>query len=672
MPPASSQKGTGKKGAGAIARQRSRNTTPSSVPLVTASLPPIETKQTEYLDLNYDTFRNITYEDIVDQNASSSHMPESRSLDGIMTRFQRLQDTLEKRSTFCDRGMRLLVSALRARMDEAAAERSREEERQRMEDDERVRKANKANKKKRKAADSLAPQDGTIERSSPLRDSNKPRKLSRDNDSASSSLSPVAPATPGAMDVDDKSKAKKKTEEEDDSDSSSDDEGAPPPPRVPQAMTFGDDPSTFPDPTVYQITKVDWRNMSDEEIKEATSVEVYPKTDLADLIAGVPPDKDFSSAKPSNQIAFNTFSSYVEPYFRPFTEEDLAFLRERGNRVDPFVLPKRSKKHYTEIWAEEDGAMAIDSLPDKPDPNHPRGNIDHMTDDIAETDKLSVGPLLSRLLQAMRPESRVIASEDAKPQVNGTNGEANGGLDLSMNGVDSFDAAASAPSQSNGQVPERELSPAAHMPDSNTELWKRATHPKLDYTQSEERIKQELRHIGFLPDPTSDQPQPEEARADYDGAFDDEVAARLRLLQDRLRDQMLINAARKAKLSELVRERMAFQEYTTILEDLDSQVQAAYLKRTRTMGKTKKKSRPGAAGAAAAAAGIARPGIGDMTKTLMERRRRWIENIGTVFDGENLNKVPRASDPDSSIFTTAEMTEYVKNEKAHWDDEEDE
>lgn len=162
MPPASSQKGTGKKGAGAIARQRSRNTTPSSVPLVTASLPPIETKQTEYLDLNYDTFRNITYEDVVDQNASSSHMPESKSLDGIMTRFQRLQDTLEKRSTFCDRGMRLLVSALRARMDEAAAERSREEERQRIEDDERARKANKANKKKRKAADTLAPHDGSI------------------------------------------------------------------------------------------------------------------------------------------------------------------------------------------------------------------------------------------------------------------------------------------------------------------------------------------------------------------------------------------------------------------------------------------------------------------------------------------------------------------------------
>lgn len=473
------------------------------------------------------------------------------------------------------------------------------------------------------------------------------------------------------MDVDEKAKVKVKANDDDDSDSSSDD-GAPPPPRVPQANTFGEDPSTFSDPTVYQITKVNWKDMADEDIREATSVAVYPKSDLADLIAGIPPDKDFSSAKPTNQIAFTTFSTYVEPYFRPFTEEDLAFLRERGDRLTPFVLPKRGKKHYTETWAEEDGAMAIDSLPDKPDPNHPRGNIEHLTDDIAETDKLSVGPLLSRLLEAMRPERRVVASDDAKPMTNGVNGESNGSLDLSMNGIDSFDAAAPPPSQSNGQPSERELSPAAHMPESNSEPWKKATHPKLDYNQVEERIKQELRHIGFLPDPDSEQPQPEEVNADYDGAFDDEVAARLRLLQTRLREQMLINGGRKSKLSELVRERMAFQEYQTILEDLDSQVQAAYLKRTRTMGKTKKKARPGAAGAAAsAAAGMARPGIGDLTKTLMERRRKWIDNIGPVFDGENLGKVPRAGEPNSTIFKPDEMTELVKKETQHWDDEDE-
>lgn len=674
--------GTGKKGAGAIARQRSRNTTPSSVP-PPASLPPIEAKQTDYLDLSYDSFRNLTYEDVVDQNAISSGMPESKNLDGMMTRLQRLQETLDRRHNFCDRGMRLLVPLLRARLDDV---RSREEERLRREaaeDDERARKANKANKankKKRKAADSLAPHDTNLERSSPLRDSNKPRKLSRDNDSTSSSLSPVAPATPGggAMDVDDKEKAKKKAkakakkeqESSDDSDSSSDDDGAPPPKAIPQSNMFGDDPSTFPDPTVYEVTKVDWKNMSDEEIKEATSVATYPRTDLADQIAGVPPDKDYSVAKPTNQISFSTFSTYVEPYFRPFTEEDLAFLRERGDRMTPFVIPKRGKKHYTQIWAEEDDNMAVD-LPEKPQPNAPRGSIEHMTDDIAESDKLSVGPLLSRLMQAMRPERRAVASEDGKLVTNGVNGEAGSSTDLSMNGIDSFDNAAPPVLQPNGQPSERELSPAAHMPESNSEHWKKATHPKLDYNQVDERIKQELRHIGFLPAPAdeSDQPQPEESRADYDGAYDDEVAARLRLLQSRLREQMLINGARKAKLSDLVRERMAHQEYQTILEDLDTQVQAAYLKRTRTMGKTKKKSRPGAS--VQAASGVARPGIGDLTKTLMERRRRWIESIGTVFDGENLGKVPRASEPGSSIFKQPEIAEFIKRENQRWDEDDE-
>jgi transcriptional adapter 3 len=468
-----------------------------------------------------------------------------------------------------------------------------------------------------------------------------------------------------------KAKAKKEQESsDDDSASSSDDEGAQPPKTMPQSNMFGDDPSTFPDPTVYEVTKVDWKNMSDEEIKEATSVATYPRTDLADQIAGVPPDKDYSVAKPTNQISFSTFSSYVEPYFRPFTEEDLAFLRERGDRVTPFVIPKRGRKHYTQIWAEEDEHMAID-VPEKPQPNAPRGSIEHMTDDIAESDKLSVGPLLSRLMQAMRPESRAVASEDGKLVANGVTGDAGSSMELSMNGIDSFDAAAPPVTQPNGQPSERELSPAAHMPESNSEHWKKATHPKLDYNQVDERIKHELRHIGFLPAPAdeSDQPQPEEARADYDGAYDDEVAARLRLLQSRLREQMLINGARKAKLSDLVRERMAHQEYQTILEDLDSQVQAAYLKRTRTMGKSKKKSRPGAA--AQAASGIARPGIGDAVKTLMERRRRWIESIGTVFDGENLGKVPRTNEPGSSIFKQPEIAEFIKRENQRWDEDDE-
>jgi len=495
------------------------------------------------------------------------------------------------------------------------------------------------------------------------------------------------------MDLDDKNKA---DGDEDDSDSS--DDGRPPAPARPQANTFGEDPSTFPDPTVYEILPVA-PGMSEEEKKEIYSVASYPKSDLADLIAGDPPDKDFSSAKPSNQINFSTFSTYIDAYFRPFTEEDLAFLRERGDRVTPFVMPRRGKKHYTELWAEVDGAMSIDSSPqgrDRLPPNQPRGTIESMGDDVAETDKLSVGPLLSRLLQAMRPEHR---APPADAGINGVNGDG----DTSMNGIASFDFSfdsGTTPAASSSQVNgtnglangvngvngtsangEHTLPPATFMPESNSEAWKKASHPKLDYAQVDERIKQELRHIGFLPllphDPSNPgaAPQPDPATtADYDSHYDDEVAARLRLLQARLHEQVLINGARKTRVMELTKERMAHQEYQTILEDLDSQVQAAYLKRTRTMGKKPKKSRPGAAasipgGAAGGAAGMARPGIGDLTKTLMERRRRWIENIGPVFDDETVTRVPRGADEGRSIFKAAEMAELLKREKEAWDEE---
>ncbi len=451
------------------------------------------------------------------------------------------------------------------------------------------------------------------------------------------------------MDVDDKTKKEKKEDDDDDDEeSSSEDEGAPPKREVPAAQTFGDDPSTFPDPTVYEVREVA-PSMAEDLKREIFSVAVYPRNDLADLIAGDPPDKDFSSAKPSSQINFTTFSTYIDPYFRSYTEEDLAFLRERGDRVSPFVMPKRGKRHYTEVWAEEDGAMAVDSPQqgrDKLPANQARGTIDNMNDSMAETDGLSIGPLAARLLQALRPEHR--QSSDDKPTTNGvTNG------DVSMNGDDEHGG---------GDEKASRLSPATYMTESSTDAWKKATHPKMEYAQVDERLKQELRHIGFLP---------QEGDAEYDGHYDDEVAGRLRLLQLRLKEQMLINGARKARLTELVRERMANQEYQTILEDLDSQVQAAYLKRTRTMGKSKKAKRPGGAGGGshAVGGGTARPGIGDLTKTLMERRRRWIDTIGSVFEDENLGRVPRVENEGSSIFKPSDMSDLMKKEKEQWDEE---
>lgn len=121
--------------------------------------------------------------------------------------------------------------------------------------------------------------------------------------------------------------------------SSLDSRQPPPAPAIPQYQTFGPDPSTFDDPTIYHIRKVR-DDMTDEEKKEVFCVAQFPKDDLTSLIAGTPPDKDFSNAKPANQVNANTFAAYIEPYLRPLTEEDMAFLKERVSRsthVQPLV-----------------------------------------------------------------------------------------------------------------------------------------------------------------------------------------------------------------------------------------------------------------------------------------------------------------------------------------------
>lgn len=93
------------------------------------------------------------------------------------------------------------------------------------------------------------------------------------------------------------------------------------------SQAFFPDPLA-PDPIVYHIRDV-VPGMSDGERKEIYSVKAFPTRDLSDQIAGTPPDKDFSNAKPSTQVNFNTFLSSIEPYTRLLTEEDVAFLKER-------------------------------------------------------------------------------------------------------------------------------------------------------------------------------------------------------------------------------------------------------------------------------------------------------------------------------------------------------
>lgn len=110
---------------------------------------------------------------------------------------------------------------------------------------------------------------------------------------------------------------------------SSEDSHQPPPASVvPQFQTFGADPSTYDDPTIYHLREI-LPSMPEAEKQDVLGVTTYPHDDLHDLTPGTPPDRDFTNAKPQHQVTATTFATYLEPFIRDITEEDLAFLRER-------------------------------------------------------------------------------------------------------------------------------------------------------------------------------------------------------------------------------------------------------------------------------------------------------------------------------------------------------
>ncbi|EDN07071.1 conserved hypothetical protein [Histoplasma mississippiense (nom. inval.)] len=623
MPPplANKSKGKGRE----VRRSRSRNTTPSSASTNTVT-------GIGYLDNDVSKIlvpTSVQYSDILDKLGGSGHIPEPKALESLVEHLKTLSQLAETRGEACNAGIRE-ISQKRKEVLEELREREQldrdAEERLRMkreaDDDEDVGRVSKGGKLKKR----------------------KDRGIVRDERPLSNEAHGVAKQD--GMDL--------KT------DNSQQPEPTPP---IPQYQVFGPNPLAFDDPTIYHIRDVT-PGMTDDEKREIYSVAQFPKSDLSHMMTGTPPDKDFSNAKPTNQVSANTFATYIEPYVRPLTEEDIAFLKERGDRTTPFLLPRRGKKHYTEIWAEEDGSVNVDSTAQDREQlplNQGRSGIDQMTDEIAETDQISAPPLVSRLYSLLRFEHRTLPEEN-------TAGTASNNEDTNMNGIVNGDTM-DIDSLIGGVEPEtKPLNSATTFVDASPNGFK-IPAAKLEHGQLDERLKAELRYVGIFG---------QDDNPDYDAHYDDDIAERLRLLQAELKKQMIANGARKARLLEIARERLAYQEYSTIHEDLDSQVQQAYLKRTRTLGKSKKgsqaKHKPGGAGGGshpvapnASGAGVSRPGIGDVARTLMDRRKRWSDCIGPVFK-DCKTTVPGK---DESIFDPAVMEEYEKAELEGWDEEQE-
>lgn len=383
-----------------------------------------------------------------------------------------------------------------------------------------------------------------------------------------------------------------------------------------------------------------------EYLKRKYGVASYPEHDLKDLLPGEIPNTDFSKHKaPSNQVQFTTYQSYIESFFRPFSNDDIHFANEKyvlppgfekgdyDPATSPYLIPKLGP-FYADVWAEEDvnlRSKLSSPVPQKPplESYKPKGTMDDVSDEKLLTEDVSVGPLSSRLLSA------ILSIHEAK----GDNSR-----------DDDEESIKSEDNRSEANLPLDD--DVATQLDSDAY---RVTSEVNDFYSMEERLKRELKYIGiFMNLPTRGE------KAKRGGSIidsdewllhkeDDEVSAEIRVLQEELKGAVARNRQRKKVLVPILEEQLAYQEYCTILEDLDNQVNTAYTKRLKAKSR-KKKTPEGTANVAQQQA--ANSGL----RALMEKRRRWIESIGSLFKPPQLMKRV----PSESIF----------KDQVHSDDEE--
>lgn len=311
----------------------------------------------------------------------------------------------------------------------------------------------------------------------------------------------------------------------------------------------------------------------------------FPESDLRDQLCGLPPTVDLLHLKPANQVQATTFQAHIDPYFRPYTDDDLEFLQRTtvapathdpnyDPGVSPFTIPKLGRV-YLEVWAEEDSAVRLSPAPAAGAAGGAaHGSVAMISDDTLELETVSVGPLLARLLSGILGLA-----------------EAGQGVPVATQSIN---------------APEEEHN---------------ATAPKADYATLEQRLRRELRYIGVFLNVV------EGKESEWSEAEDDEVCVELRRLQKELSAITPVNAKRRRRLVAPVETQMAWQEYIHIKGDLDKQIDQAYVKRMKVPRARKKRPQTPAQTAQeqAAASGL---------RGLLDKKRRWVGKIGPLFKGE--------------------------------------
>jgi transcriptional adapter 3 len=103
---------------------------------------------------------------------------------------------------------------------------------------------------------------------------------------------------------------------------------------------------------------------------------------------------------------------------------------------------------------------------------------------------------------------------------------------------------------------------------------------------------------------------------------DDEITSALRQCQRQLLQQVGVNDARKTRLAQVAKDRLAYAEYLTVLEGLEKSIETEWAKRVKKHGLTPKKNSSGQ---------TSRPPVSENLKKLVATRQRWIDTVGQVM-----------------------------------------
>ncbi|CAG8613167.1 11346_t:CDS:2 [Paraglomus brasilianum] len=239
---------------------------------------------------------------------------------------------------------------------------------------------------------------------------------------------------------------------------------------------------------------------------------------------------DSPKLRQKEQTPIEQFYKYCESYWRPFKEEDRAFLETKSDSNELYIIPPLGR-HYREVWTA--------LLPQIPNDNDVRNEIrnhdEQNTSEQLSSQGLNCRQLVQRLMSTMVSDKVNVDLEHVIPS---TEKEINGHLSPEGNG-DNFECSI-----------------------------------------SDSRLEEELRYLGVLN---------KDEKIDWEAREDDAICAELRKTQEDCLKEDAQNTYRRQNLIKRFIAAMAYQQCSDFMEELDNQVEECFVARFVKDKKIKKK-----------------------------------------------------------------------------------